>query len=109
MDPPPNSRTPRAVGARLTSALVNYAGIFFTPPFTDYTAEEFKSLVSTNDGSALDGPGHHQRSHVAHRRRDGHGSHPGRRWRLSFRPLVMLGVGQRNHEALAHGFRVAHE
>src|SRR5437870_8059277 len=29
-------------------ALVNNAGIFFTKPFTDYTAEAFKSLVSTN-------------------------------------------------------------
>jgi NAD(P)-dependent dehydrogenase (short-subunit alcohol dehydrogenase family) len=29
-------------------ALVNDAGIFFTKPFTDYTAEDFKSLVSTN-------------------------------------------------------------
>src|SRR5437588_3592240 len=29
-------------------ALVNNAGIFFTEPFTDYTAEDFKSLVSTN-------------------------------------------------------------
>src|SRR6201991_4685648 len=29
-------------------ALVNNAGIFFTKPFTDYTPEEFKSLVSTN-------------------------------------------------------------
>jgi NAD(P)-dependent dehydrogenase (short-subunit alcohol dehydrogenase family) len=29
-------------------ALVNSAGIFFTKPFTDYTAEDFKSLVSTN-------------------------------------------------------------
>jgi NAD(P)-dependent dehydrogenase (short-subunit alcohol dehydrogenase family) len=28
--------------------LVNNAGIFFTRPFTDYTAEDFKSLVSTN-------------------------------------------------------------
>ena len=28
--------------------LINNAGIFFTKPFTDYTAEEFKSLVSTN-------------------------------------------------------------
>src|SRR5881296_2750479 len=27
-------------------ALVNNAGIFFTKPFTDYTAEDFKSLVS---------------------------------------------------------------
>ena len=29
-------------------ALVNNAGIFFTKPFTDYTAEDFESLVSTN-------------------------------------------------------------
>src|SRR2546429_3851437 len=29
-------------------ALVNNAGIFFTKQFTDYTAEDFKSLVSTN-------------------------------------------------------------
>src|SRR5437660_11646045 len=29
-------------------SLVNNAGIFFTKPFTDYTAEEFRSLVSTN-------------------------------------------------------------
>jgi len=29
-------------------ALVNNAGIFFTKAFTDYTAEDFKSLVSTN-------------------------------------------------------------
>ena len=38
-----------AVG-RLESvdALVNNAGIFFTRAFTDYTAEDFKSLVSTN-------------------------------------------------------------
>jgi NAD(P)-dependent dehydrogenase (short-subunit alcohol dehydrogenase family) len=28
--------------------LVNNAGVFFTKPFTDYTAEDFKSLVSTN-------------------------------------------------------------
>ncbi len=28
--------------------LVNKAGIFFTKPFTDYTAEDFKSLVATN-------------------------------------------------------------
>src|SRR2546421_9271194 len=28
--------------------LVNNAGIFFTKPFTDYTADDFKSLVSTN-------------------------------------------------------------
>jgi NAD(P)-dependent dehydrogenase (short-subunit alcohol dehydrogenase family) len=29
-------------------ALVNNAGIFFTKPFTDYTAEDLKSLVPTN-------------------------------------------------------------
>ena len=29
-------------------ALVNNAGIFITKPFTDYTTEDFKSLVSTN-------------------------------------------------------------
>src|ERR1700731_1597875 len=29
-------------------ALVNNAGIFFTNPFTDYTAEDFKSLLATN-------------------------------------------------------------
>ena len=28
--------------------LVNNAGIFFTKPFTDYTTEDFKSLVKTN-------------------------------------------------------------
>src|SRR4051794_9714138 len=28
--------------------LVNNAGIFFTKPFTEYTASDFKSLVSTN-------------------------------------------------------------
>jgi NAD(P)-dependent dehydrogenase (short-subunit alcohol dehydrogenase family) len=29
-------------------ALVNNAGIFFTKPFTEYTAEDFRSLVATN-------------------------------------------------------------
>lgn len=29
-------------------AVVNNAGIFFTKPFTDYTAEDFKALSSTN-------------------------------------------------------------
>src|SRR2546422_7843529 len=29
-------------------SLVNNAGIFFIKPFTDYTAEDFKALVSTN-------------------------------------------------------------
>ena len=33
---------------RSIDALINNAGIFFTKPFTDYTAEDFKSLVSTN-------------------------------------------------------------
>src|SRR3981189_2500869 len=28
--------------------LVNNAGIFFTKPFPDYTADDFKALVSTN-------------------------------------------------------------
>src|SRR6201988_1764164 len=28
--------------------LVNNAGIFITKPFTDYTAEDFKAIVSTN-------------------------------------------------------------
>ena len=28
--------------------LVNNAGIFFTKPFTDYTPDDFRSLVSTN-------------------------------------------------------------
>ncbi|HEX3656981.1 MAG TPA: SDR family oxidoreductase [Pirellulales bacterium] len=34
-------------------ALVNNAGIFFTKPFTDYTAEDFKSLIATNVGGFL--------------------------------------------------------
>jgi NAD(P)-dependent dehydrogenase (short-subunit alcohol dehydrogenase family) len=29
-------------------ALVNNAGVFFTKPFTDFTADDFQSLVSTN-------------------------------------------------------------
>src|SRR5271169_4751304 len=29
-------------------ALVNNAGIFFSKPFTDYTAEDLRSLVSVN-------------------------------------------------------------
>src|SRR5262245_1348739 len=33
---------------RSIDALVNNAGIFFTKPFTEYTAEDFRSLVSTN-------------------------------------------------------------
>jgi NAD(P)-dependent dehydrogenase (short-subunit alcohol dehydrogenase family) len=33
--------------------LVNNAGIFFTKPFTEYTDEDFRSLVSTNLGGFL--------------------------------------------------------
>jgi NAD(P)-dependent dehydrogenase (short-subunit alcohol dehydrogenase family) len=33
--------------------LVNNAGIFFTKPFTEYTAEDFRSVVSTNIGGFL--------------------------------------------------------
>jgi NAD(P)-dependent dehydrogenase (short-subunit alcohol dehydrogenase family) len=33
---------------RSIDALVNNAGIFFAKPFTDYTAEDFKSLAATN-------------------------------------------------------------
>jgi NAD(P)-dependent dehydrogenase (short-subunit alcohol dehydrogenase family) len=33
---------------RSIDVLVNNAGIFFTKPFTDYTADDFQSLVSTN-------------------------------------------------------------
>ena len=43
----------KAVGAAVThfgrlDLLVNNAGIFFTKPFTDYTVEDFRSLISTN-------------------------------------------------------------
>jgi NAD(P)-dependent dehydrogenase (short-subunit alcohol dehydrogenase family) len=48
----------RIVGAALSrfrsiDVLVNNAGIFFTKPFTDYTAEDFQSLISTNLGGFL--------------------------------------------------------
>src|SRR6516165_5693274 len=33
---------------RSIDVLVNNAGIFFTKPFTDYTAEDFHALVATN-------------------------------------------------------------
>jgi hypothetical protein len=33
---------------RAKADISSVAGIFFTKPFTDYTAEDFKSLVSTN-------------------------------------------------------------
>src|SRR6267154_1816211 len=44
------ARVVEAALARFKSidVLVNNAGIFFTKPFTDYTAEDFKVLVSTN-------------------------------------------------------------
>lgn len=35
------------------NALVNNAGIFFMKPFTDYTAEDFRCLVSTNLGGFI--------------------------------------------------------
>src|SRR5215468_8356264 len=38
---------------RSIDVLVNNAGIFFTKPFTDYTADDFRSLVSTNLGGFL--------------------------------------------------------
>src|SRR5207253_10568980 len=43
----------RIVGTALSrfksiDVLVNNAGIFYTKPFTDYTAEDFKLLISTN-------------------------------------------------------------
>ena len=38
---------------RSIDVLVNNAGIFFTKPFTDYTADDFKSLVSPNLGGFL--------------------------------------------------------
>ena len=37
-------------------ALVNNAGIFFTKPFTDYTAEDFNSLVSTIPAAVAGSP-----------------------------------------------------
>src|SRR5882724_636122 len=37
-------------------ALVNNAGIFFTKPFTEYTAEDIKSLVSTNVRASCTSP-----------------------------------------------------
>jgi NAD(P)-dependent dehydrogenase (short-subunit alcohol dehydrogenase family) len=36
--------------------LVNNAGIFFTKPFTDYTGDDFKHLVSTNLEGATTAP-----------------------------------------------------
>ena len=49
-DPATAARIVEAALSRFRSidVLVNNAGIFFTKPFTDYTAEDFKALVSTN-------------------------------------------------------------
>src|SRR3954447_8817982 len=49
-DPATAARIVETALARFQSidALVNNAGIFFTKPFTDYTAADFKSLVATN-------------------------------------------------------------
>lgn len=49
-DPETAARVAGAALSRFKSidALVNNAGIFFLKPFTDYTAEDFRSLVSTN-------------------------------------------------------------
>jgi NAD(P)-dependent dehydrogenase (short-subunit alcohol dehydrogenase family) len=49
-DPATAAKIVETAASRFKSVdvLVNNAGIFFTKPFTDYTAEDFKSLVSTN-------------------------------------------------------------
>src|SRR5256885_1854745 len=49
-EPAPAAKIVETALSRFPSidVLVNNAGIFFTKPFTDYTAEDFKSLVSTN-------------------------------------------------------------
>jgi NAD(P)-dependent dehydrogenase (short-subunit alcohol dehydrogenase family) len=49
-DPQTATKIAEAAVGRFGSidALVNNAGIFFTKRFTDYTAEDFQSLVSTN-------------------------------------------------------------
>jgi NAD(P)-dependent dehydrogenase (short-subunit alcohol dehydrogenase family) len=49
-EPATAARVVAAALARFGSidVLVNNAGIFFTKPFTDYTADDFRSLVSTN-------------------------------------------------------------
>jgi NAD(P)-dependent dehydrogenase (short-subunit alcohol dehydrogenase family) len=54
-DPVTAARIVEAALSRFRSidVLVNNAGIFFTKPFTDYTADDFKSLVSTNLGGFL--------------------------------------------------------
>jgi len=54
-DPATAARIVEAAQSRFKSidVLVNNAGIYFTKPFTDYTAEDFKALVSTNLGGFL--------------------------------------------------------
>jgi NAD(P)-dependent dehydrogenase (short-subunit alcohol dehydrogenase family) len=54
-DPATAARVIEAALSRFQSidVLVNNAGIFFTKPFTDYTAEDFRSLISTNLGGFL--------------------------------------------------------
>src|SRR6202790_5546019 len=49
-EPTTAARTVETALSRFKSidALVNNAGIFFTKPFTDYTAEDFEGLSSTN-------------------------------------------------------------
>src|SRR5262245_63329510 len=49
-EPATSARVVETALARFRSidVLVNNAGIFFTKPFTDYTADDFRSLVSTN-------------------------------------------------------------
>jgi NAD(P)-dependent dehydrogenase (short-subunit alcohol dehydrogenase family) len=51
-DPVTAARIVEVAWSRFQSidVLVNSAGIFFTKPFTDYTAEDIRSLVSTNLG-----------------------------------------------------------
>jgi NAD(P)-dependent dehydrogenase (short-subunit alcohol dehydrogenase family) len=54
-DPATAAKIVEAALSRFQSidVLVNNAGIFFTKPFTAYTAEDFKALVSTNLGGFL--------------------------------------------------------
>jgi NAD(P)-dependent dehydrogenase (short-subunit alcohol dehydrogenase family) len=49
-DPTTAERVVETALARFNSidALVNNAGIFFTKPFTEYTVDDFRALVSTN-------------------------------------------------------------
>jgi NAD(P)-dependent dehydrogenase (short-subunit alcohol dehydrogenase family) len=54
-DPATAARIVEAALSRFQSidVLVNNAGIFFTKPFTDYTADDLRSLVATNLGGFL--------------------------------------------------------